>query len=62
MISGLGDGPPAFRPHEHCREGADRESFEIRYVDPAEATLWASERGFCFGQDDFSSPVIAYLD
>lgn len=36
--------------------------FEIRYVDPAEAASWASERGFLFSLDDVPPAVVAYFD
>ena len=61
MFGTWGDGgtDPRSAPHCAC---ADGETFEIRYVDAAEASVWASERGFLFGQDDLSTTVTAYLD
>jgi hypothetical protein len=41
-------------------DDADGESFEIRYVDAAEAATWASERGYLFPFEDIAVRSIAY--
>jgi hypothetical protein len=59
MFSTCSDGSPELRAGLHV---ADGEMFEIRYVDPAEAASWASERGFLFSLDDVPPAVVAYFD
>jgi hypothetical protein len=41
-------------------DGADGETFEIRYVDDAEAAMWATERGYLLGPDDITTGLLAY--
>lgn len=58
MTSGDGGSAPGTGVYE-----ADGETFEIRYVDPAEAELWASERGMSFNHpNDIPPPLIGYFD
>lgn len=58
MTSGDGGSVPGARLYE-----ADGEIFEIRYVDPVDAALWASERGVIFNHpNDIPPPLIGYFD
>ncbi len=57
MTSG-GDSPSA----DSELPGADGLTFEIRYVDAAEAASWACERGFELNPEDLPPTVLAYFD
>lgn len=59
MFSTCGEGNGGLGAGLH---DADGETFEIRYVDPAEAARWAQERGYLFGQEYLPPTMIAYLD
>jgi hypothetical protein len=41
---------------------ADELTFEIRYVDAAQAASWACERGFVINQEDLPPTVLTYFD
>jgi hypothetical protein len=41
---------------------ADGETFEIRYVDSAQAASWACERGFVLNPEDIPPAALAYFD
>lgn len=63
MFITCGDGPTgvsAGLSYFDAVEGAEPETFEIRYVDAAEAAKWASERGCLFPSDDIAVRLIAY--
>ena len=45
-----------------CTHAADGETFEVRYVDAADAAMWASERGFALNQEDIPPTTLAYFD
>jgi hypothetical protein len=42
--------------------GTDGLTFEIRYVDAAEAASWACERGFVLNPEDLPPTVLSYFD
>jgi hypothetical protein len=63
MFSTSGDGVTAMSAglrYFHELDDAECETFEIRYVDAAEAAMWASERGYLFPSDDIPVRLIAY--
>ena len=63
MFSTSGNGPTGMSSGLHYIQeidGAEPETFEVRYVDPAEAAMWASERGYLFPSDDIAVRSIAY--
>ena len=63
MFSTSGDGATGMSAGLHyfdAVDGAEPETFEIRYVDAAEAAMWASERGYLFSPDDIAVRSIAY--
>ncbi|HEX4430047.1 MAG TPA: hypothetical protein VHZ96_12345 [Frankiaceae bacterium] len=41
---------------------ADGETYEIRYVDAAEAASWACDRGFLLNPEDIPPTVLAYFE
>jgi hypothetical protein len=59
MFSISGDGAAEFAAGLHVSDG---ETFEVRYVDDAQAAMWACERGYLFSQDDFTIASAAYPD
>jgi hypothetical protein len=40
----------------------DGETYEIRYVDPADIASWAGERALALNPEDIPPAVQAYLD
>ncbi len=63
MFSTSGDGATGLNAglhHFNGIDGAEPETFEIRYVDAAEAAKWASERGYLFTSDDIPVRSIVF--
>lgn len=59
MIPTPGDASLGMSAGMHVVDG---EPFEIRYVDAAQAALWAGERGCVLSPEDIPPAVYAYLD